>query len=204
MKRKTNKMILITGALFLLIGGTAAATYFITANSSNKTKAPATAAKKTTGQTQSSSTSDAGGAASSATDDTVKLTLYFGDVQAQYLVPETRTIPASDNLAQAAVEQLITGPTEPNHLKTAPSGMTIQSVSVDGDLARANFGANFAKLYPQGSAGELMFVYSVVDTLTELPGVTRVQFLVDGQTVSRYGNLDLTQPLQRDASLIAK
>jgi len=57
--------------------------------------------------------------------------------------------------------------------------------------------------HPGGSAGELITVYSVVNTLTELPGVKEVRWLIDGQAVeSLAGHLDLSRPVARSDEII--
>ncbi len=199
MKRKT---IVAAMVIFCLVAGTAAGVGWY----AGRAIAPADVSKKASStaetRTDSAIADDAQNGESAGTE-TVSVSVFFTDNQFSLLHAENKTVPKTTS-AKAAIEELIKGPADAGHIRTIPSGMTIQSVSIEGDLARASFGPTFASLYPQGSAGEMMFIYSVVDTLTGIPGIERVQLLVDGQASSRYGNLDLAQPIQRDESLIAQ
>ena len=54
-----------------------------------------------------------------------------------------------------------------------------------------------------GSTGELLAVYSLVNTLTQLPQVAAVQILVEGEVVdSLFGHVDVSSPLVADPSLV--
>ncbi|HEY8497940.1 MAG TPA: GerMN domain-containing protein, partial [Limnochordales bacterium] len=55
-----------------------------------------------------------------------------------------------------------------------------------------------------GTTGELLTVYGIVNTLTQLPGIRQVQIVVEGRPVETLaGHVDLTQPLEADPSLVA-
>ena len=51
---------------------------------------------------------------------------------------------------------------------------------------------------------EKMTIYSIVDSLTELDNIQRVQFLMDGKKVDNFGNINIGSMFGRDGSIIAE
>ena len=49
-----------------------------------------------------------------------------------------------------------------------------------------------------------MTVFSIVDSLTELDTIDRVQFLMDGKKVDMFGNVNIGSMFGRDESIIAQ
>ncbi len=129
--------------------------------------------------------------------------LYFADENAEYLLAERKEVFDSSNLKENTLEELLKGPTEEGHIATIPEGTEIKGISIGGDTIVLNFSREFVDNHPGGSAFELMTVYSIVNTVTEVSGVRKVKFLVEGKEVeSLAGHMDLTQSIERDESLI--
>jgi spore germination protein GerM len=141
---------------------------------------------------------------SQPTQEKESVTLYFGDQEAMYLLPETRTVDKKDGILEAAVvEELVKGPQEEGSVRTIPEGTRVLSVNVVNGVAYVNFSKEFQTKHWGGSAGEIMTIYSVVNTLTELPGVEKVQFLLEGEKLeSILGHMDTTIPIEPDPNLI--
>jgi len=134
-----------------------------------------------------------------------KVTLYFGDDQATYLEPEERMITRGDEpLEQAVVRELIKGPQKQGLVKTVPAETKIISLTVADGVAKVNFSQEFQTKHWGGSAGETMTLYSVVNSLGELPGIDQVQFLLEGEPKESIlnGNMDTSAPLEPDYSLV--
>lgn len=127
----------------------------------------------------------------------VKVVLYFSDNQAMYLLPEERSLtPGRKTLPEAVVQALIAGPRLPGRTRTIPEGTRLLSLKVSNGIATVNFSRELKTKHWGGSAGELMTVYSVVNTLARLPGISQVQFLLEGERIeSLTGHMDLTQPV---------
>ncbi len=136
--------------------------------------------------------------------ETEQITLYFGDQEAMYLVPETRNIDQGDGILEAAiVNELVKGPQKEGSVPTIPEGTKVLSVTVSNGVAYVNFSNEFKTAHWGGSAGERMTIYSVVNTLTELPEVEKVQFLLEGdKQESILGHMDTTVPIDPDPSLL--
>ncbi len=133
------------------------------------------------------------------TEEMVEVNLYFSDSQAMYLVLEKRKILKTSTLARHIVNELIKGPVNPDLYPTIPEGTSINEVYIAGDIAYIDLSEEVFKNHPGGSSGELMTVYSIVNTLTEIPPIRSVQILVAGnERESLVGHVDISRPLPRD------
>ena len=133
------------------------------------------------------------------------LKLYFAEAQAQYLVPEERDVVANESeaLEKTVLTELMNGPKDTQtHFPTIPAEAKLLSVEVKDGVCFVNFSKEFITKHSGGSTGEAMTIYSVVNSLTELPNIEKVQFLIDGQKVDTFINLIFNEPFSRDESLI--
>jgi len=90
--------------------------------------------------------------------------------------------------------------------KPLPKGTTLLSATVSADgVATLDLSSEFQKNFGGGSAGEQMTMYSIVDTLTTLPNVKSVQFLLNGKKMDgMLESIESSKPLKRNESLIIK
>ena len=137
------------------------------------------------------------------TEEMVEVNLYFSDSQAMYLVPEKRKIPQTPSLARQVVVELIKGPENSDLYPTIPEGTQINEVYIADDIVYIDLSEEIFKNHPGGSSGELMTVYSIVNTLTEIPPIKGVQILVEGNEMkSLVGHVYISMPLLRDESWV--
>ncbi|MDW7675574.1 MAG: GerMN domain-containing protein [Bacillota bacterium] len=108
--------------------------------------------------------------------------VYFVDADAMYLVPEEVSI-TKDNrpLAELLVERLIAGPEDPDLGIVIPAEAKLLSLEIVDGIAYVNFSQEIKTKHWGGSTGETMTIYSVVNTLAELPEINEVQFLIEGE-----------------------
>lgn len=101
----------------------------------------------------------------------------------------TRRIPKTTNTAEAALLELLKGPTaaEQGHgYRTAVlPGTNLLSVSIDGDTAKADFSRQFA-LGIAGSCNVSALRAQVEQTLKQFPEVKNVKILVEGADAEQY------------------
>lgn len=140
--------------------------------------------------------------------DTVTVTLYFGDDQAMEVLPERRTVEVPSDPGQRpplytiVVRELLKGPTDPLLRKTFPPEAQLISVQVTDGVALVNFSKEVQTKHWGGSTGEAMTLLSLVQSLTELPEIQKVQILVEGKKVETLaGHFDITGPLTRSIRL---
>jgi spore germination protein GerM len=131
--------------------------------------------------------------------------LYFTRVVEgkQRMVPISRELPVGLTPARAALEELIRGEVPRGCERPLPQGTKVRSVTVSDGLATVDLSDEFRTGFRGGSDNEGVTVYSVVNTLTSLPHVERVQILVGGERVNTIGgHLVLGEPLGFDDELV--
>lgn len=133
-----------------------------------------------------------------------EVTLYFSDEQAMGLCPEKRTIEVkqSQTLETPILEQLIIGPKKDRLYPTVPSETKIRNIKTEDGICYVDLSNDFVKS-SGGSTAEMLTIYSIVNSLTELDNVKKVQFLIEGEKVSVFrGHVDFSKTFEREDSLI--
>ncbi len=130
--------------------------------------------------------------------------LYFADAQNRFLIEEQRSAPIEDaaSLPDYILRSLIEGPQSENLRATIPQGTMLLNVSVVDRVCLVYFSAEFLQNRPRDELSERMTVFSVVNSLTQLEEVDSVEILVEGSSVERYYELDLSRELVRDEAMI--
>lgn len=135
----------------------------------------------------------------------ISVNLYFPDPQADKVHLEQRTILISDaRTALGALQALIDGPADPVLRSSIPEGTRILSISIQNRICTVDFSQEFIDNHPGGSAGELMTLASIVNTLTDFDSIDQVQILVEGVAGKTLGQILLDRPLGRMADLIGQ
>ena len=153
--------------------------------------------------TPSVEASSPGGSSSSpSTAHPVQLTLYFPTPDATGLAVVHRDVSVTDGAVIKAVFHELQNP--PSGLDDPlPNGTKLLSASVKDGVATIDLSPEFRKNFKGGSTGELAVMYSIVNSLTSLPNVKSVQFLLNGQRQDAIlSQLDTSQPLKFDKSLV--
>ncbi len=137
--------------------------------------------------------------------------LYFADRNSDLLLEIPRTMEQQRIWsAKARVFELLRGPLSQdgdNVWPVIPAGVDeddILFVDVYNDTAYINLSQRFKDACKNLSArNEMLLVYSMVNTLTAMKGLSKVQFLVEGeQTETLSGHLCLTDPFLRNFGII--
>lgn len=136
-----------------------------------------------------------------------EITVYYdASTESAYRVaPEKREVTPGD-LPMKAMQELVKGPTSGSGLKPIlPPDTTVLSVDVKDGIAYPNFEKDFPKKLNVGSGYEAVVVAAIVNTLTELEGIDKVQILVDGKKVDTLaGHVAIDKPLERNEQMIKK
>ena len=140
---------------------------------------------------------------------TMDVVLYFASSEKVSLVPEDRMIPLESllpDIATAIVHELAQGPESSNLTPVLPAGIEVRTVFFDRGILYIDFGRSLVEKSNLGTSGEVLLVYSLVNSLSEFSSIQLVQILVGGKEVAGLrgdrGHLDLSQPFVRDTSLI--
>ena len=143
----------------------------------------------------------------SAVDGTTRrVRLFFAVPSADKLQEEERMIPRATSLLEEAkrtVAELIKGPqTDLN--PTIPPGVGLLQLYIDGrGTAYVDFTRDLQTKHPGGSGGEILTIYSIVDTLTaNFDEIQRVKILVEGSEIlTLAGHIDTRRPFRPRYSL---
>lgn len=138
-----------------------------------------------------------------------QVTLYFADEGGQRLrsLSAQVTYNAARPLAQMLVQKLIDGPSsipeaDTSHIIAAlPSDTVLNSTTIRNNICYVDLSREFTRMLSNVSSD--VIIYSVVNTLCELPNVNRVQFLIDGRPQDTYGEtMNFYLPFERNLDLL--
>jgi spore germination protein GerM len=198
-KRRQAQLIFFLAALFILLVAVAGCDRAASLKSGDATDSPST---NSSNAGQNAAPKQGGPAGSGVATETIDIVLYFSDDQGEKLVKELRSVTKTDEVAKAAVVELIEGPSQAG-VATIPSGTTLLGVSIARGVAEVDLSKEFVDNHQGGSAGEKMTVYSIVNTLTEFSTVKEVRFLVEGEALDTIaGHMDVSRPVKREESLL--
>lgn len=118
-----------------------------------------------------------------------EITLYFSDSNGEKLVPETREVFYNINvpLETVVLDELLLGPKTQGLLRTLPSGTKLITTSMVDGICYINLSRDF--LEPMAGQKETLAIYSIVNSLTELKEVQKVQISVEGLKNRMYRDL---------------
>lgn len=134
----------------------------------------------------------------------VELTLYYANETRDGLVPETREVVHNMSTSQerVIVEQLLAG-SQTGGNPVLPKDTKLLNISTTDTVCYVNLDSTF--LSGELEAAEYIPVYALVDSLTELQTVNKVQITVNGSADVVYRNsISLVSPLEREEKYIVK
>lgn len=130
-----------------------------------------------------------------------KVTLYFANEKGNKLKKTTRTIiyTGTSSIEEQVLNQLINGPTEIGLYATVPEGTTVLNVSTKENICYVDLNEKFLDKLPYVT--DEVAIYSIVNSLAELPGINKVQFRINGETVEMFHNTPFDGLFERNLSI---
>lgn len=130
-----------------------------------------------------------------------KVTLYFANEEGNKLKKTTRNIfyTGTSPIEEQVINQLINGPTEMGLYATVPEGTTVLNVSTKEKICYVDLNEKFLEKLP--NVTDEVAIYSIVNSLVELPGINKVQFRINGQTVEMFQNTPFDGLFERNLSI---
>lgn len=137
----------------------------------------------------------------------VKVNLYFsGMTDTGIFITPVKRVVDKDSLAVSALKRLMEGPgaNDEGLYAIAPEGVEVLGANIKAEVAYADFSGKI--MYPGfGSEGELAMISAIVNTLCDLPGIEKVQILVEGKIVESLGGHVLVDgPLGRMDEMVRR
>ena len=131
------------------------------------------------------------------------LTLYFASADGTGLVKETRVVHYSSNISmeKLVMEQLLEGPKKSGSQGTIPTGTKLINVSVVDGICYISLDETF--LNQNQEITEQVVLYSIVDSMTELETVGKVQISINGDTSGKCRfSYDLATMYEADPNIV--
>ncbi len=137
------------------------------------------------------------------TSETRNVILYFTDIATKKLAKEERTVRITDQqpIEQYIIGELIKGPHNSDLSAVISDDVNLISVNISNNIGFVNFGQSFIDKCPSTPEEQEQTIFSVVNSMTELESINRVQFLVEGKKVEKFGNIDIEHPIGRNPLL---
>ena len=132
----------------------------------------------------------------------VELALYFADEEGRKLVKSNTTVEYNSNISteRLVVEQIIKGPNGGSLRATVNPQTKINNVSIKDGVCYVNLDGAVINALP--GIDLRLSVYSIVNSLTELPGINKVQLLIDGDSNVVLGDdINLENVFERNLDL---
>ena len=131
--------------------------------------------------------------------ETRELTLYYPNLEQDRLesaLCEVR-LAADANVAEAVMETLLSGPvTDKGYvIRFIADGTELHSAGIADGICYVDLSEDFLNENISAPDGTSLVVYAIVNSLTALPEVAGVQFLIDGEARQAYLHPHFDQPI---------
>ncbi len=140
---------------------------------------------------------------STGADTNYEVKLYFanekGDALVEYVTDINYT--GIGTIEELVINQLINGPTEIGMYDTVPEGTILLNVKTNEGICKVDFNEKFLEKLPDIS--DKVAIYSIVNSLVELPNINKVQFTINSQMQKTYREgTAFDESFERDLDLI--
>lgn len=115
-----------------------------------------------------------------------KVKLYFTNEEGTTLIEFISDIyyTGTGSIEELVIKQLINGPTESGMYKTIPEGTTLLNVTTKEGICYVDFNEKFLEKLP--NIADEITIYSIVNSLVELPNINKVQFTINSVVQKTY------------------
>ena len=141
-------------------------------------------------------------------EDAQNLHIYYGIKGNDKLEGETKKVRKNSmriGQARQIVNSLLDAPSNERLYRLLPENLTLRGLFYDSGLFIIDFSREFNKIYTYGANEQVLAVYSIVNSITELDPKAKVRFLINGtEPEGDEGHLDLSMQLSRLESIIEK
>jgi len=131
-----------------------------------------------------------------------KVKLYFASIAGDKLETEDRSLHYKTAVSpeRVVIEQLLAGPKDSDKLPVVANGTKLLGITVKEGICYVNFDAGFLRGAPM--VDPQVTIYSIVNTLSELPSVSKVQISIDSNSDVKYmEQIPLNQPFMRNLEI---
>jgi germination protein M len=124
--------------------------------------------------------------------ETEKAIVYYLTAERKWLVPTTTNIPATRQMAQVAVEKLLAGAPNDDLASPLPESIKLLAIYTINDTVYINLTKEFLNI--KEDLVERALECLIQTTLSQAEQ-TKLQILIEGKTVDKLGDADISKPL---------
>lgn len=130
------------------------------------------------------------------------VSVYFANETGDALLESTLKITYDGTLSteRLILQQLLDGPVADEMKAVIPKGTVLNKVTIRDGICYVDFNDKFLEKNPDIT--DEVAVYAVVNSLTELSNVHKVQFLINGAEKNNYGTLDFSKAFERNLEIV--
>jgi germination protein M len=123
-----------------------------------------------------------------STGTETKIKLYFANEEGDALVEYVKNITYTGNgsLEELVLQELINGPEQIGMERSIPEGTKLLKVEMKEGICYVDFNEKFLDKQPE--LPDNIIIYSIVNTLVQLPYIDKVQFLINGEVTKTFGD----------------
>ncbi len=129
--------------------------------------------------------------------ETIETRIYYVDSEMLRLIPVRTSVPkmSARKTAERVIKKLIEGyDSNPKIRRIIPKDEQCLKVSVKDNIAYVDIRGELSENPPEGRDLEMLMVYSIVNSLTEIDGIINVRFTIDGEISRKFvGYLDMRE-----------
>ena len=136
------------------------------------------------------------------TYERAQLHLFFASEDGAHLVEKIENVTYNGNISsdRLIVDNIVIGPRTTDAFATVNPETKVNSVTTQDGVCYVNLSKDF--LNKITNVSDEVMIYSIVNSLTELGNINKVQILVDGDMNVRLGEFDLSDLYERDLDMI--
>lgn len=135
--------------------------------------------------------------------ETTTLELYFADESGTMLAEAKQNVGYISNISmeRLVVDRIIAGPLNDKTNPVVSPTLKVINVTTKDGICYINFDSPF--LTKTQKVTDEVIIYSFVNSLTELPNVSKVQFMIDSETEVTFGDhIYLSDPFERNLEIV--
>lgn len=139
-------------------------------------------------------------------EDAQVLSLYFPQKGKDNFRAEVRKVRRKKMLtaqARQIVEEILRGPDGSDLYSAIPAKTNLRGLYFDAGTFIIDLSREFSESNKSGAMEQILSIYSIVNSLTEIDPRAKVKFLINGiEPTGENGHIDLSKPLTRLEELI--
>ncbi|MFV0519297.1 MAG: GerMN domain-containing protein [Lachnospirales bacterium] len=133
------------------------------------------------------------------------LVLYFPKADSSgMLYTEIRDTLTNEEYSEEriVVEELLKGTTLENATGVFPKDTKLRDISTADGICQIDLSSNFVTNNSNIPAEQVASVYAIVNSLTEIKYIDKVQFLIESKKTNPFNSVDISQPLTKETKYI--